>query len=77
MGGEVKVSEIAITHNGLSFTVGSGKEAKAESVKQVDGTTVNDLVKSLNQMGVKPEDLISILQSIHASGALRAEIKLI
>lgn len=76
MGGEVKVSEIAITHNGLSFTVGSGKEAKAESVKQVDGTTVNDLVKSLNQMGVKPEDLISILQSIHASGALRAEIKL-
>lgn len=76
MGGEVKVSEIAITHGGLSFTVGSGEDAKAESVRQVDGTTVNELVKSLNQMGVKPEDLISILQSIHASGALRAEIKL-
>ncbi|RZA15799.1 MAG: flagellar basal body P-ring protein FlgI, partial [Proteobacteria bacterium] len=76
MGGDVKVSDVAITHNGLSISVGSGKQAKPESVMPLEGTTINDLVKSLNQMGVKPEDLISILQSIHASGALRAEIKL-
>lgn len=76
MGGEVKVSDIVITHNGLSISVGTGKQAKQEAVMPVQGTTINDLVKSLNQMGVKPEDLISILQSIHASGALRAEIKL-
>ncbi|MES2744579.1 MAG: flagellar basal body P-ring protein FlgI [Bdellovibrionota bacterium] len=76
MGGDVKVSDVAITHNGLSISVGTGKQAKPESVMPLEGTTINDLVKSLNQMGVKPEDLISILQSIHASGALRAEIKL-
>lgn len=76
MGGDVKVSDIVISHNGLSIQVGNGKQAKQESVMPVQGTTINDLVKSLNQMGVKPEDLISILQSIHASGALRAEIKL-
>ncbi len=76
MGGDVKVSDIAISHNGLSIQVGAGKQAKSESVMAVQGTTINDLVKSLNTMGVKPEDLISILQSIHASGALRAEIKL-
>lgn len=76
MGGEVKVSDIAITHNGLSITVGNGKQSTIESVVPIEGATINDLVKSLNQMGVKPEDLISILQSIHASGALRAELKL-
>lgn len=76
MGGEVKVSEVVISHNGVSIQVGSGKSLKSESVMPLNGTTINDLVKSLNQMGVKPEDLISILQSIHATGALRAEIKL-
>ncbi len=76
MGGDVKVSDIVISHNGLSIQVGNGKQAKQEAVMPLQGTTINDLVKSLNQMGVKPEDLISILQSIHSSGALRAEIKL-
>lgn len=76
MGGEVKVSEVVISHNGVSIQIGNGKSAKSESVMPLNGTTINDLVKSLNQMGVKPEDLISILQSIHATGALRAEIKL-
>ncbi|MBC7660367.1 MAG: flagellar basal body P-ring protein FlgI [Chitinophagaceae bacterium] len=75
MGGDVKISPIAISHNGFSINAG-GKGKPADAVKSLDGSTVNDLVKGLNQMGVKPEDLISILQSIHASGALRAEIKL-
>lgn len=42
---------------------------------ELKGSTVGDLVKSLNALGVKPADLVSILQSIHASGALQAEIK--
>jgi len=76
MGGDVKVSDIVISHNGLSIQVGKGKDAKQDALMPLQGSTINDLVKNLNQMGVKPEDLISILQSIHASGALRAEIKL-
>ncbi len=76
MGGEVKVSDVVISHNGVSIQVGNGKNTKSETVMPLNGSTINDLVKSLNQMGVKPEDLISILQSIHATGALRAEIQL-
>lgn len=76
MGGEVKVSDVVISHNGVSIQVGNGKNAKSETVMPLNGSTINDLVKSLNQMGVRPEDLISILQSIHATGALRAEIQL-
>ncbi len=77
MGGDVKISEVVVSHNGLSIEVGSGKTAKRQSVVPVQGTTIGDLVKSLNQMGVKPEDLVSILQSLHASGALKAELKLL
>jgi len=38
--------------------------------------TLRDLVASLNALGVGPRDMISILQSIKAAGALQAEIEL-
>ena len=36
--------------------------------------TVRELVRSLNALGVTPRDLISILQGLKTSGALRAEL---
>ena len=39
------------------------------------GTTLRDLVGSLNALGVGPRDLISILQSIKAAGALQADLE--
>jgi flagellar P-ring protein precursor FlgI len=75
MGGDVKIANVVLSHNGLSIAVGEEEGEQGESVVPVKGTTVGNLVKSLNAMGVKPSDLISILQSIHASGALRAEIR--
>lgn len=39
------------------------------------GVTLRDLVASLNALGVGPRDLISILQSIKAAGALQADLK--
>lgn len=40
------------------------------------GVTLADLVDGLNALGVKPKDVVSILQSIKAAGALQAEIVL-
>ena len=40
------------------------------------GATLRDLVVSLNALGVGPRDLISILQSIKAAGALQAELEM-
>ena len=37
--------------------------------------TLRDLVASLNALGVGPRDLISILQSIKAAGALQADLE--
>ncbi|MFO0388211.1 MAG: flagellar basal body P-ring protein FlgI [Alphaproteobacteria bacterium] len=39
------------------------------------GATLKDLVAGLNALGVGPRDLITILQTIKAAGALQAEIQ--
>ena len=39
-----------------------------------DSVTLEELVAGLNSLGVGPRDLISILQSIKASGAMQADI---
>lgn len=50
------------------------EEAKMESVHMRTSNTVADLVLALGKMKVSPRDMISILQSIKAAGALRAEL---
>ncbi|HAG53292.1 MAG TPA: flagellar biosynthesis protein FlgA [Alphaproteobacteria bacterium] len=53
-------------------------EEKVGKFKEVgSNVSLSDLIEGLNALGVSPRDTISILQSIKASGALQAEIKLI
>lgn len=40
------------------------------------GVTLQELVRGLNSLGVGPRDLIMILQSIKAAGALQAELEI-
>lgn len=42
-----------------------------------EGASIGDVVRALNLMGVTPRDLISILQSVKAAGALQAELTII
>lgn len=42
-----------------------------------EGATIGDVIKALNAMGVTPRDLIGIMQSIKAAGALQAELVII
>jgi flagellar P-ring protein precursor FlgI len=39
------------------------------------GTSLQDLVRGLNSLGVGPRDMIAILQTIKAAGALQAELE--
>lgn len=78
MGAAVVIGAVAIAHGDLSIRIGEGKAAKAGKSKNVvslGGATVGDLVETMNALGVKPADLVGILQSIHAAGALQAELK--
>ena len=40
-----------------------------------EGVSLQELVNSLNALGVTPRDMISILQTIKAAGALQADIE--
>ncbi len=82
IGEKVKISKVAIAHGNLSIKV-SGKDGKTkdggeEKVMLLDtGASVGDLVQALNKMGISPKDLISILQSIKAAGALHGELEVL
>jgi flagellar P-ring protein precursor FlgI len=80
-GGDVMVSPVAISHGDLTVEVkgdGESKGGKPGTVYYMDkGTTLGELVKSLNAFGVSPEDLISIFQTLKRDGALVGEIELI
>ncbi len=41
------------------------------------GVTLQELVTGLNKLGVRPRDIITILQAIKAAGALQAEIEVL
>lgn len=44
------------------------------SLAEVEGgTTLSEVISGLNALGVRPHDMIDILKSIHAAGALHAE----
>ncbi len=54
----------------------SVEEEKGKKLYELQETTsLTDLVNGLNALGVSPRDMISILQTIKASGALQADIE--
>ena len=87
-GGDIRLKPVAISHGELSIQIkddsasagsgGDSKDAKKSSVMYTEqGTTLADLVKALNSLGVKPEDLISIFQALKSNGALIGDIEFI
>ena len=76
VGQNVRISPVAISHRNLHIAVAQEDQTlAAERVVPVQGSTVGDLTESMNALGVSPADLIGILQSIKAAGALQAELK--
>lgn len=53
------------------------KEEKARNVILKEGATVEELVRALSAIGATPRDIIAILQSLRAAGALESEIEVI
>jgi flagellar P-ring protein precursor FlgI len=53
------------------------KEEQARSLKLNDGASVDDLVRGLTSIGATPRDVIAILQSLKAAGALDAVLEVI
>ena len=76
-GGDIVVRKSAISHGDLMLEVKGGQGGGGALQMMEQTTTINDLVKALNALGTKPEDLISIFQALKQNGSLVAEIELI
>jgi flagellar P-ring protein precursor FlgI len=52
------------------------EETKASMHALNPGTSLGEVVKALNTLGVSPRDLLAIMQALKSSGALRAELEI-
>lgn len=77
MGADVVIEDIVISHGDLSIAIGQGKDAKKERVVGVKSATVGQLLGNLNALGMRPADLIGIVQAIHRAGAIKAELRVL
>lgn len=53
------------------------QEEKKQLMVLPQGVTIQDVVMGLNAIGVTPRDLITIIQTIKAAGALQADLRII
>ncbi len=76
MGEHIGITPVAISHGDLAIEIkGAPKGAKPERVAEIkSGTSVSDLVKALNTLGVQSKDLTAIFQTLKEVGALQAEL---
>ena len=78
---EIQVSQpnalAAGTTEVVPQTTVTAKEEKARNVVLKQGATVEELVRALASIGSTPRDVIAVLQSVRAAGALEAEIEVI
>lgn len=76
IGENVRIENVAIAHGDLAIEVGGPKGPK-EKVGIVGGSSIKDVVKALNTLGVTPKDLTAIFQALRASGALQADLEVL
>lgn len=50
------------------------EENKENTLTLPEGSSVRDLVRSLNSIGAMPRDIIAVLQAVSAAGALHADL---
>lgn len=55
----------------------SVSEEERKLILMPEGTSLGEVVRALNAIGVSPRDLIAVLQAIKAAGALQAELQII
>lgn len=88
LGSHVQVLPVAIAHGNLRVEVkepgaaaaapagaGGGKKGKSLLVYK-GGANISDVVAGLNELGAGADDLVYVLQSLRASGALLADLEI-
>jgi flagellar P-ring protein precursor FlgI len=91
MGESVRLTALALSHGNLSLQITPKPPTTPPSPEKVmvtgdngqklvnfaEGTSLGEVVRALNAVGVAPRDLIAIFQTMKASGALQADLEII
>ncbi|MEA5087978.1 flagellar basal body P-ring protein FlgI [Solidesulfovibrio sp.] len=81
---QIQVQESADVSQPLPFSGGQtvvtpqtniGVNEENRKLKMIEGATLQELVEGLNALGATPRDLISVLRTLEASGALSADLE--
>jgi flagellar P-ring protein precursor FlgI len=83
IGSRVTVAPVAVAHGNLRLEIAAKADEtqaagqREKSVSQISkGSSIAEIAGGLNEMGATPDDLLAILQSLKASGALLAEVEM-
>ncbi len=81
MGGEVKLSEVMVSREGITVKIEGVSRGQAETggktgtaVHMRESANVKDLVDTLNHIGASTKDTIAIIKALKDAGALHAEL---
>lgn len=78
---EQKVSQPNTLSGGQTTTTTQNdidiKQSGSSLIQLKAGVNLSEVVKAINALGAGPQDLLSILQSMKAAGALRADLEII
>ncbi len=85
IGDKVRISKVILSHGSISIKVPGAGDGKKDSKSMTEekmaiiggAVSVGELVQGLNKLGISPKDLITILQSIKAAGALHGELQIL
>lgn len=84
LGGEVRISRVAIAYDGVSLAIGQSDEGDdprlddTPDLKVIEqSTTLAEVVRGLNRLGVGARGLVDILQALASAGALHAELEVV
>ena len=69
MGENVTISPVVVSYGDINVSIGSPEAGGS--------VTMATLVTTLNNIGVRPKDMIAIIQAIKSSGAISADIEVI
>jgi flagellar P-ring protein precursor FlgI len=77
MGEDVRIAPVAVSYGNVNVSVAQFSSTEGGGNVIVSGATMADLISALNAIGVRPKDVIAILQAAKAAGAISADIEVI
>jgi flagellar P-ring protein precursor FlgI len=77
-GGDARVGPAVVSQSGITLEVGSAERVAGPAgdarVRLGAAASVEDVAAGLHAAGVRPEEIVAILEALRAAGALRAEV---